>query len=182
MDDETTSNVTPRVLRDAPKAFTPKAIREFLEARGACGIIDSFALATLLGTISQRSIRNATNAGKLKAMNPDSPPYVYTIEEVIKFLMEHPRYIAQQREMWEVTEDTSLLIKKIIHKSWPTLLKCIGEEDLVAETQFRMMKTPKTECSEGKVIVGILGKIYREYKRQPQTVSFDAINTKRERM
>ena len=181
-DDEITQTVTPRRLREAPKAFTRNAIREFLEARGACGIIDTFALSTLLGTISQRSIRNHTNAGRLKPMNPGRPPFIYTIEAVIDWLMENPRYIAQQREMWEVTEETSTLIRKIIHKSWKTMLQFIDEEELVAETQYRMMKTPKTECSEGRVIVAILGKIYRDTKRQLKTVSLDNINQDRERI
>lgn len=179
--EELTEKTEPKRLQGAPKAFNKTAIREFLEGRGMGGIVDSWALAEGLGSVSQRTIRNMTNLGKLKAMSPE-PPFVYTIESIIDFLMENPRYIAQRRETWSVTEETSTLIKKIIYKSWRTMLQFHDEDDLVAEVQYRMLKTPKTACSEGRVIIAILGKIYREAKRQVKTVSLDEINRERTRI
>lgn len=182
MTQEEKREITPRRLREAPAAFTKVAVREFLEERGMKGLVDSWALATILGTITQRTIRNLTNTGKLKSVNPNSAPFVYTLEAVVDFLMSNPKYIAQRRETWAVTEDTSTLIKKILYKSWRTMLSFMEEDDVIAEVQCRMLKTPKSECSEGRVIIRILGKIYREHKRRIQTVSLDKINESGDRI
>ncbi len=172
------NEMKPRNLMTAPKAFTRVAIKEYLEEQGASGIIDKYALALLLGTMSQRAVRNHTNAGNLKPINPGNPPFVYTLDAVVDFLMANPRYIAQQRAFWEITEHTAELIRVIVNTDWKTLLHYDDMDGLVSEVQYRMMKTPKTPCSEDRVIRGILGKIWREYKRQGLNinVSLDAIN------
>lgn len=164
----------PQRLNDAPSEFSKESIKAFLEARGMKGIVDSWTVSTILGTLSERTVRNLTNAKKLK--HTGTMPYVYTIDNVVEFLIKNPAYVAQRRETWDVTEETATTIKKIVYKSWRGMLQYMDEDDLIAEVQYRMLKTPKTNCSESRAIISILGKIYREEKNKVKTLSLDQLN------
>lgn len=164
----------PRAINDAPEAFSPASIREFLVRHGAKGVIEIDALSLILGTASPRTLRRHVQEGALKPLNEPigRASYVFSLADVISWLMKNPQYIAQRRETWQISEATPALIRGILHKTWPTLLRFMEEEDIVSEVMVRMLAMPKTTTAEGLVITRALGKIYREVRRRPGAKSY----------
>jgi len=172
-------DVSPRDFSSSPDAFSQKAVHEWLVARGAQEIINSDALATILG-ISVKTIKIAEKNKKIKAIDRST----YILKDCIPWIMEHPKYFCQQKPHWEITDSTVETIKKIIRNDWRALLRYWEFDDLCAEVQYRMITLPKTSaCAEGIVIRRVLAKIWRDMKRKglPNMVSLDAINEKHER-
>lgn len=168
-----------RDLRDAPDAATKKAIKEWLIKRGAKGIISTNAVALIIGC-SRRVIKDAENAGEFKILDKCT----YSLDSVVDWLMQNPRYIAQEKKYYEVTEATYPLVSSVIKQHARTLLKLWNNdlEDLTAEICYRISRKPMgaTKVSEKTIIINIINDMWREKRTQQManTVSLNALQEK----
>jgi hypothetical protein len=168
-----------RDLRDAPDAATKKSIKEWLIKRGAKGIISTNAVALIIGC-SRRVIKDAENEGAFKILDKCT----YDLDSVVDWLMKHPRYIAQEKKYYEVTEGTYPLVRSIIMQHAKPLLKVWNNdiEDLTAEICYRVSRKPMgaTKVSEKTVIINIINDLWREKRTQQMvnTVSLNALQEK----
>lgn len=168
-----------RDLRDAPDAATKKSIKEWLIKRGAKGIISTNAVALIIGC-SRRVIKDAENDGAFKVLDKCT----YDLDSVVDWLMKHPRYIAQEKKYYEVTEGTYPLVRSIIMQHARPLLKVWNNDidDLTAEVCYRVSRKPMgaTKVSEKTVIINIINDMWREKqtRQMVNTVSLNALQEK----
>lgn len=168
-----------RDLRDAPDAATKKSIKEWLVKRGAKGIISTNAVALIIGC-SRRVIKDAENAGAFKILDKCT----YDLDSVVDWLMKNPRYIAQEKKFYEVTEATYKNVKDILLRNSKTLIRLWNNDvdDLTAEVCYRISKKPMgaTRVSEKTVIINVINNLWHEKQTQQMvnTVSLNALQEK----
>ena len=173
---ENNVNEVARDLSDAPVAATKKAIKEWLIEKGARGIISTNALAVIIGC-SRRVIKDAENANQFKILDKCT----YDLDSVVDWLMKNPRYVAQQKKYYEVTEVTYQNVKEILLRNSKTLIRLWNDDvdDLTAEVCYRISKKTMgaTRVSEKTVIINVINSLWREKQTQQmaKTVSLDAI-------
>lgn len=170
MEDQKTTQ-TPKVT-DAPETPAKKSVMEYLTEIGMKGMLDAFAISTLLGTITPRTVRYYTNKGDLKPLNQNDRWKVYTKDAVADFLLLHPKFAMQRVETWKIDENTPAAIKDAIHNGgWNALLKYIPEEDLVSEVLTRLLNSRRTpagaNCTLKTIICRRLSDIWQKVKRDP---------------
>lgn len=167
-----------RDLSNAPAAFTPKAVKQWLLEHGAKGVISTAAVALIVG-VSKRVVKDAERAGKLPAIDKCT----YDLDDVVAWLVANPRYMAQGTRYFQVTEDTVALVKQIIVTRYQGLLKLWNHDvdDLVNETCYRLSLTPLgATCSDTLIIVRTLNKIWhsKDVQNRRVTVSINSVSPK----
>lgn len=168
-----------RDLRDAPDTATKKGVKEWLIRQGAKGIISTNAVAVIIGC-SRRVVKDAENAGDIKAIDKCT----YDLDSVVEWLWKNPRYIAQERKYYEVTEATYPLVREIIQRNAKTLLRLWNNDidDLTSEICYRITRKPMgaTKVSERTLAINIINDLWREKQTQQmvRTVSLDALREK----
>ena len=158
---------TPK-LTEAPERLAKASIIAYLRERGAGGIMDAFALSTVLGTITRRTVRYYTTKGELKSCNPGKRGHIYTIEAVADFLLKHPKFAVQKKQGWTVDESTVPIIKECIHSDWKAMLKHFSEDELVSEVLTKLMTQRQSESVKTDIRIVIrrrLCDIWRKLRR-----------------
>jgi hypothetical protein len=174
-----TENKEVRDLRDAPDTATKKGIKEWLVSKGAAGIISTNAVAQIIGC-SRRVIKNAENDGAFKILDKCT----YDLDSVVEWLWKHPRYIAQNKKYYEVTESTYKVVRAIVLQNARPLLKLWNNDtdDLVAEICYRIGRKTigATKVSDRTLAINIINDLWREKQTQQMlnTVSLDALREK----
>ena len=168
-------NEIKRDLSDAPSAPTKAAIKEWLIAKGAKGIISTAAVALIVG-VSKRVVKDAERSGEL----PTIDARTYHIDAVAAWLLKHPRYVAQGTGKYQITEDTYNHAMAILKKDYQTLIALWNNDvnDLAQEVCYRLARTVVTsECSEDLLIRRVANNIWhsKDVQQRTMTVSLDAL-------
>lgn len=163
---------TPRNYFDAP-AFSHRAVMKWLTDRGAKGIINTRGVAYIVGC-SMRTVKDAERRGDL---GKPIDKCTYELEHVARWLMNNPRFIAQDRPNWTVDEKMLSDIRNILLAKHQTLIARFNNdvEELVQEIAYRLMRTKKTNVSASSAIYSIIGQIIRDENKRVQTVSIATI-------
>jgi hypothetical protein len=143
---------------------------KLLHSRSIVGVIDSYRLAALLGTVSQRMIRNFTKAGELKPIDNTATYYVYRVESVADWLLKFPQYLFKSRSETSLTmeriNELSELTKNYVKKSWRGLLTKMEMEDIVSEVILRIMRMKRRNATDATLIYRSLYAIWKKTKRE----------------
>ena len=164
-----------RNLSDAPAAATLKAIKEWLIAHGAKGIMSTAAVSLIVG-VSKRVVKDAERSGELPAIDIRT----YNIDSVAAWLAKHPRYVEQGTGRYQITEDTYDHAMAILKKDYQTLIAIWNNDvqDLAQEVCYRLARTVVTsECSENLLIRRVANNIWhsKDVQQRTMTVSLDAL-------
>ena len=167
-----------RDLSNAPVSYTHKAVKQWLVEHGAMGVLSVSAVSLIIG-ISKRTVKDAERAGKLKAIDKCT----YTLDAVVEWLVQNPRYIAQDTRYFKVTEETLNHVNAIILSRYQGLLKLWNNDvdDLAQETCYKLSTTPMgAGCSESLVIIRMLNKIWhsKDVQNRRVTVPLDTVNAR----
>lgn len=166
-----------RGVTDAPAALTKSAVKTWLTEHGAGGIISQEALADILG-VQKRTIKKAENEGEFKPIDRCT----YALDDIVAWLIKHPRYISQKREMFMVKPDHYPMVANLIKSMAMPLLRLWNNDidDLTAEVCYQMGRMPLSSIKVPDNIVAIRAiHIIWNQKRtrnMKNTVSLDAIH------
>ena len=153
-----------------PQTFTRESIVKLLHSKSIVGVIDSYRLSQLLGTISQRMIRNYTKDGQLKALDNTATYYVYRVEDVAAWLLKYPQYLFKTRTDTSLTMDRinelTELTKNYVRKSWKVLLTKMEMEDIVSDVILRIMRMKRRNATDATLIYRSLYAIWQKAKRE----------------
>ena len=154
---------TARDTFDAPDSFTQKGVKEWLISRGAKGIINHRGVATIIGC-SPRVVKDAERAGELTPIDRCT----YLLDDVTKWLLAHPRYIAQGLPKWEVDENALGMIRAMLLSTHKLLVRWWDNgdlEDLTHEVVARLLKKRRRDnVSMTTVVNGLCIDIFRELR------------------
>lgn len=157
-------------LENVPQTFTRESIVKLLHSKSIVGVIDSYRLASLLGTISQRMIRNYTKDGQLKPIDGTATYYVYKVEAVADWLLKYPQYLFKTRSDTSLTmeriNELTELTKNYVRKSWKGLLTKMELEDIVSEVILRIMRMKRRNANDATLIYRSLYAIWKKTKRE----------------
>jgi hypothetical protein len=157
-------------LENVPQTFTRDSIVKLLHSKSIVGVIDSYRLASLLGTISQRMIRNYTKDGQLKPIDGTATYYVYKVEAVADWLLKYPQYLFKTRSDTSLTmeriNELTELTKNYVRKSWKGLLTKMELEDIVSEVILRIMRMKRRNANDATLIYRSLYAIWKKTKRE----------------
>lgn len=136
----------------APQTSTLKGVKDWLIARGACGIMSNTVVADIVG-VSKRTVYNATRDGKL----PTIDKCTYAIDDVAKWLFANQRYISQAGAV-AINEELYSHVKAMLLRFGQPLIKLYNNDvqELVSEIAFRLSKRRITSA------VSLSTVIYRE--------------------
>jgi len=159
----------------SPSDLNTTAITSWLKAIGLGDIVDSRMLAVKLHNVTERTIRNHAQNGRLKRAQAGS--YVFRLEDVADWLVRNPRYIAQSSEHWAVDEHTRNSIRKIVLNDWKNMTKIYDLDDIVSEIVSCLLSKPKNTAYITTAINNSLRQVWRKLKKENlhRTVSLDAI-------
>ena len=165
MEEQTTST--------APMRFTKQGLVDWLTSKGAGALLNTVEVARLLKRDTQ-SIRRYVKHGALKCDMMRFNKAIYRIEDVAEFLLANPQICICNRETMELTNEADELIRRIGFKHWKPLLDACGADDVFQEVRMRFLQTTKTDSSKiGAVIERLFSKVYRKYRREIDTKSFE---------
>ena len=123
---------------DKESRLKMERIVKFLSESAVNGLMDSASISRALGgRISRAMVLSYTRRGDLVPVNRNDRMYVYTVNDVASFLMEHPRYLFQRPRQsnedmtQERIESLSAFVRNYVRKDWMTLLKVMDMEDIV---------------------------------------------------
>jgi hypothetical protein len=167
-----------RDLSNAPISYTHKAVKQWMIDHGAMGVLSVSAVSLIVG-VSKRTVKDAERAGKLKTIDKCT----YSLDAVVEWLVQNPRYIAQDTRYFKVTEETLNHVKAIILTRYQGLLKLWNDDvdDLAQETCYRLSTTPMgASCSESLVIIRMLNKIWhsKDIQNRRVTVPLSSVNSR----
>ena len=165
-----------QTLSDAPASTSAKAVKEWLMSKGACGIITTNAVAAILG-ISQRVVKDAERAGKIKAIDKCT----YNIDSIVEWLRANPRFMAQSSAVrYEVTPETVTEVKTILKRQYPRLLALYFNdvEDCAHDVILKLSQTVVTKpCSDYTIIVRAINNLWhsKQIQQANKTCSIEEI-------
>lgn len=163
-------------LTSAPVAPNVKAIKEWLITKGAAGIMKLDVVCDILG-ISKRVIQDAVRSGKIHPLEKST----YSLDEIANFLMSNPRYIAQKKTKFALTEEIYPEIQSILKQKYPTLVKLFNDdmEELTSIIACRLANTPvgNKPCTNWLRITRVINKFWhsKEVQRRKITVSIEDV-------
>jgi hypothetical protein len=163
-------------LTSAPAAVNVKAIKEWLITQGAAGIMKLDAICDILG-ISKRVIQDAVRNGEIHPLEKST----FSLDEVANFLMVKPRYMAQKKTKFTLTEEIYPEIQNILKQKYPTLIKLWNDdmEELVSIIAHRLANTPigNKPCSNWLRITRVINKFWhsKEVQKRKVTVSIEDV-------
>ena len=163
-------------LTDAPIAPTKTAVKDWLIARGAKGVISTNAVASIIG-VTRRVVKNAENDGEFEVLDKCT----YSLDSVAAWLLRHPRYMAQDVKKFELTEELYPKVRKVLLATSPTLISLWhGDvEDLTHEVCLQIAKMGNSSglCSENTVIRRAINNVWHRKSTQQltQTVSMETL-------
>lgn len=172
---ETSTTVMVREEFDAPEARSVKAIKEWMIARGAKGIIGHSAVAKIVG-ITKRTVKNAEYAGALAPIDRNT----YTLDAVASWLYANPRLLAQSIPRYQLTEETPGRVREVLQKTAPRLLELFNNdiEELTMEICCRLSKRkPRGEVTELTLIYEEIRNLYKSksVRQMANTVSIETV-------
>jgi len=162
---------TPRNVSEAP-GFSYRSVMQWLAERGAKGIINTRCVAYIVGC-SLRTVKNAERNGEIKAIDKCT----YELDSVARWLMKHPRFLAQDRPSWNIDEKAMADIRNIVVSKHQTLIQMFNNDvdELVQEIACRLLKKKKGKCSFSTAVYSVIGYIKRENLHRIKTVPISTI-------
>ena len=91
------------------------------------------------GRLSRAMVLSYTRRGDLDPVNWNDRPYVYTVGEVARFLMDHPKYLCQRPRQsnedmtQERIESLSAFVITYVINAWLALLNVMDMDYIVQE-------------------------------------------------
>ena len=166
---------------DKESRIKMERIVNFLSESAVNGLMDSASISKALGgRISRAMVLSYTRRGDLVPVNRNDRMYVYTVNDVASFLMEHPRYLFQRPRQsnedmtQERIESLSAFVRNYVRKDWMTLLKVMDMEDLVQEVLLMFMRWKRGEgVSDATIVYRALSKIWRKNRKRMGEVVTD---------
>lgn len=166
---------------DKESRLKMERIVKFLSESAVNGLMDSASISRALGgRISRAMVLSYTRRGDLVPVNRNDRMYVYTVNDVASFLMEHPRYLFQRPRQsnedmtQERIESLSAFVRNYVRKDWMTLLKVMDMEDIVQEVLLMFMRWRRGDgVSDATVVYRALSKIWRKNRKRMGEVVTD---------
>ena len=166
---------------DKESRIKMERIVNFLSESAVNGLMDSASISKALGgRISRAMVLSYTRRGDLVPVNRNDRMYVYTVNDVASFLMEHPRYLFQRPRQsnedmtQERIESLSAFVRNYVRKDWMTLLKFMDMEDIVQEVLLMFMRWKRGEgVSDATIVYRALSKIWRKNRKRMGEVVTD---------
>ena len=156
-------------------------IEELLSSFAVNGLMDTASISVALGgRISRAMVLSYTRRGDLDPVNWNDRPYVYTVGEVARFLMDHQKYLCQRPRQsnedmtQERIESLSAFVRNYVRKDWMTLLKFMDMDDIVQEVLLMFMRWRRGDgVSDATVVYRALSKIWRKNRKRMGEVVTD---------
>lgn len=176
--EQTSTTVQENKSQEVPQTFTRDSIIKLLHTKSICGAIDSYRLSELLGTISQRMIRNHTKSGQLKPLDHRSHYYIYKVEDVADWLLKYPKYLfVAKNDNSDITKERfaelSNYIRIAVTNSWKGLLERMDMEDIISEVILIILRKKRTNVSDAMLVYRALSTIWNKEKKRIVTVPLD---------
>ena len=166
---------------DKESRLKMERIVKFLSESAVNGMMDSASISKALGgRISRAMVLSYTRRGDLVPVNRNDRMYVYTVNDVASFLMEHPRYLFRRPRQsnedmtQERIESLSAFVRNYVRKDWMTLLKVMDMEDIVQEVLLMFMRWKRVDgVSDATVVYRALSKVWRKNRKRMGEVVTD---------
>ena len=156
-------------------------IEELLSSFAVNGLMDTASISGALGgRLSRAMVLSYTRRGDLDPVNWNDRPYVYTVGEVARFLMDHPKYLCHRprQSNEDMTQDRieslSAFVRNYVRKDWMTLLKVMDMDDIVQDVLLMFMRWKRVDgVSDATVVYRALSKIWRKNRKRMGEVVTD---------